>query len=120
MAEDLDVEPLLIDMQRRVNFSKLPKDPLVIRFDIDRAPARFMLLKPGEASLCTENPGFPEPLRVRAKLAALVAWWRGDLPFAAAQRLGLGLEGPRALVRAFPGWFQLYLLAHVPPARKSA
>jgi DNA-binding HxlR family transcriptional regulator len=120
VAEDLDVEPLLIDMQRRVNFAKLPKDPLVIRFEIDRAPPRFMLLKPGEASLCTENPGFPEPLRVRARLAALVAWWRGDLPFAAAQRSGFSIEGPKALVRAFPGWFQLYLLADVSPARKSA
>lgn len=115
-SEDLDPEPLLIDMQRRVNFAKLPKDPLVIRFEIDRQRPRFMLLKAGEASLCTENPGFPEPLRVRARLPALVAWWRGDAAFAAAQRQGLSLEGPRTLVRAFPNWFARYLLAHVQPA----
>src|SRR6476659_2927683 len=29
--EDLDLEPLLIDMERRVRFDALPKDPFVIR-----------------------------------------------------------------------------------------
>src|SRR5689334_18156207 len=32
--EDLDVEPLLIDMQRRVRFDAVPRQPMVIRFDI--------------------------------------------------------------------------------------
>ena len=104
-------------MQRRVDFAKLPKSPIVVRFEIDRRPARFMLLKSSEASLCTQNPGFPEALRVRAKLAALTAWWRGDVSFIEAQRLGLSLEGARPLVRAFPTWFERYLFAHIPPAR---
>ena len=88
VAEDLDLEPLLIDMQRRVRFEALPKDPLVVRFEIGQRQPRFMLLKAEEASLCTHNPGFPEPLTVRSPLAALVAWWRGDASFVAAQRHG--------------------------------
>jgi DNA-binding HxlR family transcriptional regulator len=116
-TEDLDAEPLLVDMQRRVDFAKLPKMPIVVRFEIDRGPARFMLLKSSEASLCTQNPGFPEALRVRAKLSALTAWWRGDVTFLQAQQLGLGLEGPRSLVRAFPSWFERYLFAQISPAR---
>lgn len=115
-AEDLDLEPLLVDMQRRVTFAMLPKDPLVVRFEIQAHPARFMLLKPTEASFCHQNPGFPEPLVVRSSLPVLVAWWRGDVSFVEAQRIGLSLEGPRALVRAFPGWFERYAFAHVPPA----
>ena len=114
--EDLDLEPLLVDMQRRVRFSALPKDPIVVRFEIDGRAPRFMLLKPTEASLCGQNPGFPEPLRVKARLSALVAWWRGDASFLKAQRLGLAVEGPKALARAFPSWFERYLLAHVAPA----
>lgn len=116
--EDLDLEPLLVDMQRRVRLSALPKTPIVVRFEIDRYKPRFMLLKSSEASLCTQNPGFPEPLVIRARLAALVAWWRGDVDFAKAQRLGLSLAGPKALARAFPGWFDRYLLADVAPATK--
>ena len=32
--EDLDLEPLLIDMQRRVHFELLPKEPIVVQFAI--------------------------------------------------------------------------------------
>lgn len=115
-AEDLDLEPLLVDIRRRIEFEALPRDPIVVRFEIRGHKARFLLLTPAEASLCTHNPGFPEPLRVRAPLAALVAWWRGDAGFAEARRMGLSVEGPRALARAFPGWFRRYQLAHVAPA----
>src|SRR5262250_1494546 len=117
--EDNDLEPLLVDMQRRVRFAALPKDPIVVRFEIDRRASRFMLLRPEEASICVQNPGFPEPLLVRSRLAALVAWWRGDATFVEAQRIGLELTGPKALVRAFSGWFDRYLLADIAPARKS-
>jgi DNA-binding HxlR family transcriptional regulator len=115
-AEDIDLEPLLVDMQRRVRFEALPRDPFVLRFEIRGHRQHFMLLKPGEASLCTHNPGFPEPLCVRGPLSALVAWWRGDMPFLQAQRMGLAVEGPRSLTRAFPGWFEGYLFASVAPA----
>jgi hypothetical protein len=115
-GEDLDVEPLLIDMQRRVRLAALPKAPIVARFEIDRRQPRFMLLKAEEASLCTHNPGFPEPLTVRSSLAAMVAWWRGDVGFVAAQRMGLAIDAPRALARAFPGWFERYQFADIQPA----
>lgn len=116
-SEDLDLEPLLFDMQRRVRFDTLPKDPIVVRFEIEgQKQPRFMLLKPTEASFCTQNPGFPELLCVRAPLSALVAWWRGDVSFAAARRMGLTVEGPKALASAFPDWFGLYLFAEVAPA----
>jgi len=116
-SEDLDLEPLLVDMQRRVRTDALPPEPIVIRFEIagQRQP-RFLLLKEAEISFCTQNPGFPEPLRVRAGLPALAAWWRGDASFAEAQRMGLTVEGPRDLAGAFPDWFERYLFAGVAPA----
>jgi DNA-binding HxlR family transcriptional regulator len=114
--EDIDLEPLLIDMQRRVRFAALPKHPIVVRFEIGRRESRFMLLKAAEASLCLHNPGFPEPLHVRSPLPALVSWWRGDASFVEAQRMGLDITGPRALVRAFPEWFDRYQFAEIGPA----
>jgi len=114
--EDLDLEPLLVDMQRRVCFAALPKEPFVVRFEVRGRHKRFMLLKKTEASLCHQNPGFPEPVCVRGPLAALVAWWRGDTSFLGAQRMGLAIDGTKALTRAFPKWFDLYLFAHVGPA----
>lgn len=119
-AEDLDLEPLLVDMQRRVRSEALPEEPMVVRFDIAGQPGpRFMLLKAGDTALCTHNPGFPEPLRVRASLPALAAWWRGDVRLAEAQRMGLTVEGPPELARAFSGWFDRYLFAYVGPASRA-
>lgn len=114
--EDLDLEPLLVDMQRRVRFEALARDPIVVRFEIEGYRPRFLLLKSTEASLCTQNPGFPEPLCVKSRLAVLVAWWRGDMDFLEARRNGLTIAGPRALARELPGWFERYQLAHVAPA----
>jgi len=115
-SEDLDLEPVLVDMERRVRFAALPKEPLVVRFEIRGYPKRFMLLKKSEASLCQRNPGFPEPVCVRSPLAALVAWWRGDMSLLAAQRIGLQIDGPKTFTRAFPKWFDLYAFAHIGPA----
>jgi len=119
-AEDLDLGPLLVDMRRRVDAAALPQQPLVVRFQLKGHAAQMLLLKrnsggQGEASLCTHNPGFPE-LVVRGPLAALAAWWRGDCTFLEAQRDGLALDGPKALARAFPRWFQRYLFAAVESA----
>jgi DNA-binding HxlR family transcriptional regulator len=114
--EDLDLAPLLADMRRGVRSETLPKDPLVIRLEIDRRAPWFLLLKAAEVSVCQQNPGFPEPLRLKASLPAIVAWWRGDVSFTGAQRMGLSLEGPRSLVRAFPNWFDRYPFAAVGPA----
>jgi DNA-binding HxlR family transcriptional regulator len=116
--EDLDLEPVLVDMQRRVRFEALPEHPVVLRFEIRGCKRCFMLLKTNEASLCTQNPGFPEPLSVRGPLSALVAWWRGDASFIEAQRMGLAIDGPKALSRAFPGWFERYLFAHIAPVMR--
>jgi DNA-binding HxlR family transcriptional regulator len=118
--EDLDLEPVLVDMQRRARRDALPKEPLVVRFEIEgQHQPRFLLLKEAEVSLCTRNPGFPEPLRIRTSLPALVAWWRGDVSFAEAQRTGLTVEGPRDLAKAFPDWFERYLFAEIGPAVNS-
>jgi len=116
MVDDVDLEPLLADMERRVRARALPPEPLVVRLEIVGHPTRFMLLKAGDVSSCRQNPGFPEPLRLRATLGVLVAWWRGDLSFLEARRQGLVLEGPRALIQAFPGWFDRYLFADIAPA----
>lgn len=115
--EDLDIEPLLVDMQRRVRFEALPKDPLVVRLDIGKSRPRYLLLRASEASICTHNPGFPEPVCVKTPLAALVAWWRGDVDFAGARRMGLLVSGPQTLKRRFPEWFHRYLFATTAPAR---
>jgi DNA-binding HxlR family transcriptional regulator len=119
-TEDLDLEPLLVDMARRVREAALPKDPLVLRIAIAKHKPHFLLLSVGQSGLCAHNPGFPEPITLGGPLFALVAWWRGDVSFAEARHVGLTLTGPRKLLREFPGWFERYAFADIPPASKAA
>jgi DNA-binding HxlR family transcriptional regulator len=116
-TEDLDLQPLLLDMKRRVAPAALPLDPMIVRLEVRGHRPRFLLLKRAEISLCDHNPGFPERLTVRAKLGTLAAWWRGDISFSEARRSGMVLEGPRELIRSFPDWFERYLFADIAPAR---
>jgi DNA-binding HxlR family transcriptional regulator len=118
-AEDLDLEPVLVDMRRRVRFDRVPKEPMVLRFALRGHGVRFMLLRQGEASLCRQNPGFPEPLCLRGSLPALAAWWRGDVDWAGARRMGLVPEGSRTAIRECPAWFDRYLFASVTSAAQA-
>ena len=113
--EELDADALLWDMRRRVRSEELPQAPLVMR--VETPAVRFFLLRRNEVSLCAENPGFPEELRLKAPLRTLTAWWRGDISLSRARSDGLVLEGRRDFVRAFPRWFERYLFAGVPRAR---
>jgi DNA-binding HxlR family transcriptional regulator len=120
---ELDVDALVWDMRRRVRVAALPPGPTVVAIevsDLRRAPHRWLLLRRDEVSLCGSNPGFAEALTLRADRRTLIGWWRGDLSLAEARRAGLRLDGPRALVRAFPDWFERYLFAEVPPAARAS
>lgn len=118
--EDIDLDPLLIDMRRRARLDRLPTTPQVLRFEFAHGAPRFLLLKRGEADFCAQNPGFPETLQISGKHAALVGWWRGDIEFAAARRQGLNLAGSAAAIKAFPTWFDRYLFAGIRSARSDA
>jgi DNA-binding HxlR family transcriptional regulator len=117
--EDLDADVLLWDMRRRVNLGALPATPVVARIELSdvggRAGARYLLLRKTEVSLCSANPGFPDELRVRARLRTMTAWWRGDISLADARSAGMTIEGRKEWVRAFPTWFARYAFAEVTP-----
>jgi DNA-binding HxlR family transcriptional regulator len=120
-SEELDADALLWDVRRRIALDALPTTPIVVRIELSSAGGaaeRFLLLRRSEVSLCTENPGFEEGLRIRSSVRTFTAWWRGDLSLSEARSAGMKVEGRREWVRAFPSWFLRYLLAHVPPARK--
>ncbi|MBN9546534.1 MAG: helix-turn-helix transcriptional regulator [Alphaproteobacteria bacterium] len=117
--EDLDIEPVLVDMARRVRFDQLPAHPVIVRFELAKTRTRFLLLRKTESALCLRNVGFPEPVRVVGPLSALAAWWRGDVSFAGAQNQGLAIEGTRDFRRAFPDWFERYAFAQILPAPRA-
>jgi DNA-binding HxlR family transcriptional regulator len=118
-ADQLDVDALAWDIHRRIRADDLPATPFVARLEIGdggKRSTRYLLLRRSEVSLCGENPGFPEELRVSASLRTLTAWWRGDISLATARASGMVIDGRRDRVRMFPRWFERYAFADVAPA----
>lgn len=114
--EDDELDPVLLlwSMRGRVDHHAVPPGRTVIRFDFD-APATqpfWLVVEPGDASVCLQDPGFEVDLLVGADLPALYEVWYGRLDFGRARRNGqVRLRGPRALQRSFPTWFTLSPLA---------
>jgi len=118
---NLDPGFLMWNVRRRLALQRLPERRTVVRFDFSGVPAGrgprafWLLLERTKHDLCVRDPGFEVDLYVSADLAAFAGVWLGDLPIARALGSGsLRLSGPRALVRAFPGWLMLSRFADVP------
>jgi len=119
--DDLDAELLAWDMHRRLNADRLPAERVVVRFDLRGVPRRqpgrrtwWLVLKRPDAEVCLKDPGFDVGLVVEADLASLTRVWMGDVPLGECLRSGsIRLEGPRALIQAFPGWLGLSTFAAV-------
>jgi DNA-binding HxlR family transcriptional regulator len=120
-ADELDPGLLMWDIHRRLNVEHLPAHRVVVRFDFRGVPRHWrtvryfwLILDRPDVDLCFKEPGFEVDLEVDADLATLTKVWMGDVRLVAAMRAGqVSLQGPRALVRAFPSWLALSEFAGV-------
>lgn len=112
--EELDPILLLWWMRGRANHEVLPGHRTVIRFDFRSGRGTYwLLLMPGEVSVCHQDPGFEVDLSVNADLAALYEVWAGRRALRDALDAGsVRIDGPTALRRAFPSWLALSPLAY--------
>jgi DNA-binding HxlR family transcriptional regulator len=116
---DMDPYVVLWAWIKFVNLARLPQRRVVVRFDlIDRPRDKFwLLLHRREAEICIKYPGFEEDLVVRTDCETLTLVHMGRLTIAQATDTGRWeMEGPRALIRAFPRWGGLSYFAHAHPA----
>ncbi|HET9274939.1 MAG TPA: helix-turn-helix domain-containing protein [Gemmatimonadales bacterium] len=105
---ELDPIVLLWWMRRRVRHDQLPRARMVIRFEFRGTPRPryWLVLRPGEASVCLKDPGFDVDLAVAADIASFYRVWLGHTALAGALRNGeVRLDGAPADVRGFPRWF---------------
>jgi DNA-binding HxlR family transcriptional regulator len=118
---NLDPALLMWAMHRRIDLTRLPKPRVVVRFEFRGVPTRslqvrtaWLVLERSGADVCMRDPGFEVDLVVHADVGTLARVWTGHLGFADGVRAGgIRLEGPRALVAAFPGWLLLSHFAQV-------
>lgn len=106
--DELDPVLLLWKMHQRVDHREFPPGRTVVQFDFSGRKGRrlWLVLEPGDVSACLKPPGFDSDLIVRAKVSALYRVWAGLIDYQVAVGRGeVALQGPPALVRAFPRWF---------------
>jgi DNA-binding HxlR family transcriptional regulator len=108
VEEELDPALLLWKIHQRIDRRELPPGRTVVQFEfVGRRTRRlWLVVSPGEVSVCLKPPGFDSDLIVRADVSLLYQVWVGHIDYHVAVRRGdITVEGPRELARALPRWF---------------
>ena len=117
--DELDVEFLMWDIQRRLNIEMLPDGETVLCFIFDGLPkfnSWWLVVNNGAVDLCTENPGKDVDLYIRTSLRSLVEVWNGDIKIKSALNNELiKTQGNKQLAKTMPEWLGICLYADVRP-----
>ena len=119
---DLDVELLMLYLQRSIKTECLPGDQSVIQFkftDLKKLNYWWLLVKGCNVDICLENPGKEVDVYFTTDLRTMVECWMGDRTYKAAiADKRLKLVGPSALTRNIQHWIADSIFAGIPPARE--
>ena len=117
---DLDVELLMLYLERSIHPEKLIGSETIIRFnfrDLERLNKWWLVVKGHDVDVCIEDPGKDVDIRFDVDLRTMIEIWMGDLSYRAAIRNGkLKLSGPAALIRNVTDWMSNSAFAEAPAA----
>jgi len=117
--EELDVEFLMREIQRRLQTEYLPDGQTVICFMFDELKqyATWWLLVDGDVvDLCTEDPGKEVDIYINSSVRTIVQVWGGEIDMRTALRDGsIKANGSRHFIRTMPDWFGGCLYKEVRP-----
>jgi DNA-binding HxlR family transcriptional regulator len=117
---DLDVELLMVYLQRCIQSDKLPGNETVIRFkftDIDKFSDWWVVASDNDVDVCVRDPGKDVDIYFTTDLRTMIQVWVGDTPYKTAIRDGkLKLVGPSALTRDVSSWLAPSVFTGIPPA----
>jgi len=118
---ELDVEFLMVDLQRRLQTDRLPDGETVLCFtfnELETFKTWWMVVCGKEVDLCTENPGKEVDLYINSGVRDMVKVWRGDLTLRKALREKLvRTQGNTYLIRSMPDWLGICLYADIKPVQ---
>lgn len=117
--DELDVEFLMWDIQRRIQIDQLPDGETTLCFifsDIEGHNNWWLAVRDQTVDLCTENPGLDVDLYIRSSLRTIVEIWEGDLAFEAAlNNQHLSLQGDKQLAKSISVWLGINPCADIRP-----
>lgn len=108
---ELHPDGLMLWARRHVVLDQLPPRRVVIGFHLLTNGRRsyWLVLQPGEVSLCPEHPGFDEDLWITTDTTTLYLVLLGRTSLSAARDDNkLRIDGPPRLIRALPSWFRIH------------
>lgn len=117
--QELDVEFLMWEVQRRLDTTALPDGETVLCFnfeDLTQFKSWWIVVDGNDVDLCTKNPGKDVDLYINSTVRSMVEIWEGDLELHSALRKQLiKPNGHRQLIKTLPEWFGICLYADVKP-----
>ena len=106
--EELDPEVLMWWFRGCIDAGDVAERSVV---QIEMADVRrlfWLVVEPGDVSVCVADPGFDVDAVVRADIATLYQVWEGEIDLLDAVKAGdVALSGTRRVVAALPGWLAL-------------
>ena len=107
-ADELDPEVLMWWMHGRIDTGTLSRRANIeIRIN-DRRRTFWLVVEPGDASVCYTDPGLEVDAVLASDIATLYRMWEGEVELLDAVRAGtIELTGPRWVVRGLPDWLKL-------------
>jgi DNA-binding HxlR family transcriptional regulator len=117
--EELDIEFLMWEIQRRLDTDALPDGETVLCFifeELTLFKSWWVVVNDNGVDLCTKNPGKDVDLYISSTVRTMVEIWEGELGLTLALRKQLvKTNGNRLLIKTLPEWFGICLYADIKP-----
>lgn len=112
--EELDPELLMWWMHRSIDTSSLTRRAVIQVEIADQRRRYWLVLEPGDASVCYTDPGFDIDAVLAGDLPTLYRMWEGEIELLDAVRAGdIDLTGTRWVVRGLPDWLRASPVASI-------
>ncbi len=119
---DLDLELLMLYMERCILPEKLVGNETVVRFhftDIDEFNDWWLVVKDNEVDACIQNPGKDVDVHFTTDLRTMIEAWMGDITYKkAVADKRMTIVGPSALTKNVSSWIKCSIFEGIPPAQE--
>ncbi|MCB1866239.1 MAG: helix-turn-helix transcriptional regulator [Chromatiales bacterium] len=117
---DLDVELLMLYLERSIKPDMLPGGQAVVRFtftDLEKFRDWWLIVAEAKTELCIRDPGKEIDIYFTVDLRTMIEVWMGDTSYREATQTGrLKIIGPSVLTRDIKSWLTPSVFAGIPSA----
>lgn len=117
---ELDIDLLMLYLERSIDPSKLPGNSTALCFnftDLDKTPKWWIVVSNENIDVCTVDPGKEVDIWFNTDLRTMIEIWMGDISYKTAIReQKLQLIGPSDLTNHVTRWMSNSVFAEIPAA----